>query len=94
MGERATVQGGARVHHEVGAVGDGPAIAAHRPHDHPVLIEDAGVLQLPLVSIPEGDIGGMDQRRVSADCQQPQLGLCGVRTARYLGGLVCLRGLG
>lgn len=59
--------------HKVRAVRDRAPVAAHGPHDHAVLIEDGGVLQLALVRITERDIGRVDQRRVCADRQEPQL---------------------
>jgi hypothetical protein len=41
-------------------VNDQTAVAAERPHDHPILVEDAGVLELPLVGVAERHVGRAD----------------------------------
>jgi hypothetical protein len=47
-------------------------VAAEGPNDHPVLIQDAGVLDLALVGIAEGDGGGPDEGCVGADRQEAE----------------------
>ena len=61
------------MHHEVRGMSDRAPVPAHGPHDHAVLIEHAGVLQLALMRIAERHVGRVDQRWIGADGQQPQL---------------------
>ena len=51
---------------------DGAPVAIEGPDDHPVLVEDAGVLQLSLVGVAERDGGRVDERRVRADREEPE----------------------
>jgi hypothetical protein len=44
-----------------------PSLIAGRPHDHLVVGQDAGVLQLPLVRIPNRDFGRLCELGVRAD---------------------------
>jgi hypothetical protein len=60
------------VDHEVVGVDDGPPVTVEGPHDHPVLVKDAGVLQLALVGVAERDGGRADERRVRPDREQPK----------------------
>ena len=46
------------------------AVAAERPDHHPILVEEAGVLELPLVGVAERHVGRMDQAGVGADGEQ------------------------
>ena len=53
-----------------GGVDQGATVAAERPHDHPVLGEDARVLQLPLVGVAERHVGRADQASIGPDGEQ------------------------
>jgi hypothetical protein len=57
---------------ETAVVHDRPTVAAEGAHDHPILVEDAGVPELTLVGIADGDVGRADERRVGADREQPK----------------------
>jgi hypothetical protein len=57
---------------EVVGVRDGTPIAAEGPDDHPVLVQDPGVLELTLVGIANGDGGWVDEGGVGADRQQAE----------------------
>ena len=52
---------------EVVGVADGPAAPAERPDDHPVLVQHAGVLALPLVGVSERNRCRLHEARVGAD---------------------------
>jgi len=60
------------VHQEIVRVAYGPAVPPDGPHDHPVLVQDAGVPSLALVGVAERGIGRLDEGRVRADRQQPE----------------------
>ncbi len=49
---------------------EGVTVAAERPHDHPVLVKDASVLELALVGVAERHVGRADQAGVGPDREQ------------------------
>ena len=60
------------MHHKIVGVDDGTSVAAEGAHDHPVLVEDAGVLALALVRVAERHGGRLDERGVRADCEETE----------------------
>jgi len=58
---------------------NGAPITAERPHNHTVLIQDAGILDLALVGIAKGDGRRADQRRVGPNRQQAKPALTRLR---------------
>ena len=57
---------------EIVGVPNRAPVPAEGPDDHPVLIQDAGVLALALVSIAKRAVGWLDERGIRADRQQAQ----------------------
>ena len=58
---------------EIRRVPDRTSVATKRPKDHPILTQDARVLELALVSVSEGAVGGLRQACVGPDGKQTEV---------------------